>query len=326
MNNQKGISILICCYNSTSRLKPTLEHISKQQVDINIPWEVIVIDNNSSDGTGEYAIKIWQNLNCLIPFQVVDELISGLSNARKKGITTSKYEYILFCDDDNWLAPNYVNIAFNIMEKDKTIGLAGGWSTATSEIDLPPWFTQSPMFFAVGKQYKKTGIAENYLYGAGLILRYTCFRELTEKSFSFLLSDRKGNTLSSGGDVELCYAIQLLGYKLWYDEDLYFQHFMPSDRLTMKHYIKLRKGISKSDVILSAYKAVLNKHKKISIFNRFQIFIKFLIKIPFICFQYLFGDKTKAIINYYHYHYTLQYYAEYNEAWKKIQAWKKMIP
>jgi len=55
MQNNPGVSVIICCYNSVKRLPVTLAHLKSQVVFGQIPWEVIVIDNASTDRTAEVA-------------------------------------------------------------------------------------------------------------------------------------------------------------------------------------------------------------------------------------------------------------------------------
>ncbi len=55
-----GVSVIICCYNSSSRIIPTLQNLVKQRVPNHIPWEVIVVNNASTDNTGEVAKETWQ--------------------------------------------------------------------------------------------------------------------------------------------------------------------------------------------------------------------------------------------------------------------------
>src|SRR6185437_15848637 len=111
-----GISVIICCFNSAKRLAPTLEHLYKQK---NIPlssWEVIVVNNCSTDDTAPVAAQIWDSFPSHKPdFRVVDEQTPGLSSARQRGIDESRYGFVVFCDDDNWLDENYLSIALNIM-------------------------------------------------------------------------------------------------------------------------------------------------------------------------------------------------------------------
>jgi hypothetical protein len=71
--------------------------------------------------------------------------------------------------------------------------------------------------------------------------------------FKSLLSDRKGNLLSSGGDSELCFAIRLAGYSLYYQEDLKFRHFIPEGRLQWDYLVKLHKSFARSTPIIELY-------------------------------------------------------------------------
>jgi glycosyltransferase involved in cell wall biosynthesis len=135
----KGISVIICCYNSASRLPVTLKHLSQQNVDLVIPWEVIVVDNNSSDNTANIALSYWNASKTNTPLRVIEEKMPGLSFARKKGIREAQYEYIIFCDDDNWLSDNYIQQAYNLMEQHHFAAAFGGQSEAVSDIPIPEW-------------------------------------------------------------------------------------------------------------------------------------------------------------------------------------------
>ena len=54
-----GVSVVICCHNSTERLSPTLAHLAAQQVPDGVDWEVLLIDNMSTDGTADMARSLW---------------------------------------------------------------------------------------------------------------------------------------------------------------------------------------------------------------------------------------------------------------------------
>src|SRR6185437_11337360 len=99
-----GISVIICCYNSATRITPTLQHLFNQKGISLSSWEIIVVDNASTDNTCEKAIEIWESFGPGKPdFKVISEPTPGLSAARQKGINEALYDYVLFCDDDNWL-------------------------------------------------------------------------------------------------------------------------------------------------------------------------------------------------------------------------------
>ena len=88
--------MIICCYNSATRLPQTLKHLAEQQVPQDLNWEVIVVDNNSTDHTAEVAKDLWVQYGSPVNLKVVPEWNPGLSNARKKGVYEAKGEIIMF--------------------------------------------------------------------------------------------------------------------------------------------------------------------------------------------------------------------------------------
>jgi glycosyltransferase involved in cell wall biosynthesis len=51
-----GLSVIICCHNGASRLFATLSHLKAQQI-ANRQWEVLLVDNASTDGSGELRFR-----------------------------------------------------------------------------------------------------------------------------------------------------------------------------------------------------------------------------------------------------------------------------
>ena len=255
----QGVSVIICCYNSATRLPETLRHIANQITSVN--YEVIVVDNSSMDNTGDIAVEEWGKLSKSVVLNLVTETTPGLSAARAKGIATAKFEYLIFCDDDNWLAPNYVSDVYEMFEKDSTIGIIGGNGSPVTDSQLPFWFEKFIHGYAAFPQSDKSQFVSG-VYGAGMATRKTCFYVISDNNFESLLSDRKGETLSSGGDSELCYQFRLAGFKIWYDERLRFQHFIPAKRLNWEYLKKLHIGFAKSNVVLNLYDYALNTNGK----------------------------------------------------------------
>lgn len=250
------VSIIICCYNSVNRLQPTLEHLAKQQLQ-NVSTELIIVDNNSSDSTSSVAEQIWLLLGKPFGIAVVSEPKQGLSYARWRGIAEAVGKYVLFCDDDNWLQPDYVFKAYQIMESDTKLGALCGKNNACYEQQPEEWFMQYETALAVGHK----DIGTSYLtgsrvpWGAGLVMRKTFFDALQIAGFHSLLSDRSGKELSSGGDTELCYVARLMGYSWKYDESLQLTHYIPKDRITLEYLSKLYSGFGKAQVVITYFYA-----------------------------------------------------------------------
>ena len=254
---KNGISVVVCCYNSERRLPITLNHlINQKQTDFD--WEVIVVDNASTDGTFAISKEILSKVLPADKFKIVTEKNPGLSNARKRGYLTSQYNYLVFCDDDNWLNEDYLRIGFQQMEKNHSIGILGGKGEAVFEKAKPKWFDNYQINFAVGPQSSdSTEISETEtVYGAGFIVRKKIFETLDAIGFQSILSDRKGNDLMSGGDTELCYVCKYLGYKVAYSDKLRFKHFMANGRMSWEYLKKLYTGFGKMRLYTHAYKLI----------------------------------------------------------------------
>jgi glycosyltransferase involved in cell wall biosynthesis len=250
-----GISVIICCHNSAKNLPRTIEALAKQSKN-SFRWEIIIVDNNSTDNTKQVAIAEWNKYDITdIPFQVVEEKSPGLSAAREKGFQVSSYEFCLFCDDDNWLDASYVSNVFELMKSDPTIGVLGGIGEAVCEVTPPSWFDDLKGGYAVGKQADRSGDVTDrgYVYGAGATFRKSVYLALRKKGFQPLLSDRKGKVLSSGGDKELCYAYLLLGFKISYSSQLQFRHFIAKHKLSKDYATKMFLGFAAAQPILNLY-------------------------------------------------------------------------
>ncbi|MBK8983922.1 MAG: glycosyltransferase [Ignavibacteria bacterium] len=237
---KKGFSIIVCCYNSSELLRETIRSLCSLIYLKDFSAEIIIIDNASTDNTADIASGLLKEFESPFEFRIEYESKQGLSFARKKGIEVSGYDYILFCDDDNRLDENYLINSFRLMEGKNEIGALGGVSEPVSDIIFPDWFEDFKQSYSAGRQSESNGeiISELHsLWGAGLVLRRTAIEGLYNNGFHSLLSDRTGSSLTSGGDTELCYALRLAGWKIWFDDSLKLKHFLPGK----KTYLELFK-------------------------------------------------------------------------------------
>ena len=274
-----GISVIVCCYNSSLRLLPTLTHLAKQKTTI--PFEVIVVDNASNDDTFLNAQIMSSIFKSSVSFKVIKELQQGLSYARNKGIKEAAYEYIVFCDDDNWLEENYIQIAHDFLFNNPNYAAIGGKSEAVFEDGkIPPtWFKALEASYAVGVQGVEGNItSKGYLWGAGISLRKSLYVKVINNDFPLLLTGRKGTNLSSGEDTEFCLRCVLLGYEVYYTSKLQLQHFISSSRLSRDYSIKLLDGMKNTTEVLSKYFFYINVRKSNNNFkHKFRLLLKYLL-------------------------------------------------
>lgn len=288
----KGVTIIICTFNGEERLESTIRHIAKQNVPQHIKWEVILADNGSKDNTKAVALDEWSKYNLNnIPFHVLEETKPGKLYALQNAIYKAMYEYIIICDDDNWLANDYVFKAFNLLEANQNVAAAGGMGIPVTDGVLPQWFQHYHYAYAVGPQAEKKGLIKSrgILWGAGLITRRSIYLKMYKLYQSFL-PESKLNILSAE-DTEYCIRLQLKGYDLYYDPSLIYHHFISAFKLSTEFRDqKLLKGFKDSDEVLRKYYAAMRAYKKTK--GRWDIKLGLLLISPI---NYIFSfSKRRA--------------------------------
>jgi glycosyltransferase involved in cell wall biosynthesis len=214
----------------------------------------LVVDNASTDGTASLVKDVLDD--AVFDWQILKEDQPGLIHARLCGLHAAKYPILLYCDDDNSLDRNYLQIGYDLMKENMSIGALGGCGVPVFESEKPDWFDFYSHSFAVGPQSNKEGFLQEHpgeLYGAGTFFRKKPLLEFINNGLQMVMSGRKGKTLASGEDVEWCYLIQLLGYKVYYDHRLTFLHDMPEGRMNWSYYLRLKQGISSGVCRLLSY-------------------------------------------------------------------------
>jgi glycosyltransferase involved in cell wall biosynthesis len=263
----KGISIIICTHNGSKRIHDTLKSILNLNINKCFSIELLIINNNSKDDTISFCNDVL--VNSFIPFKILDELKPGLNNARIKGFSNATFEWVLFCDDDNILDKNYLNVLFEIIKSNSHLGAIGGCGIPFFLGQHPEWFSDFSHSYAVGPQAHSNGMMKigTSLYGACLAIRKKPILNLIEKNFTTTMTDRVGKKFTSGGDLELCYLIQLSGLSMYFDDRLIFQHKLNDSRLTWDYYKKLKAGIASGVGLLEPYHYIFkNDYKNSSLF------------------------------------------------------------
>lgn len=257
-----GVSVIICCYNSGLLIRKTLEHLNKQVFSHPIDWEILVINNASTDDTSKVTTHAATEFT-LTNVRLINEEKPGLTHARNRGIAESNFEYLLFCDDDNFLSSNYIQLAFDTMNSSPSIGVLGGQGLFLPEGPPKSWFAGlEQMNMAIGPQGDATGditFKKGCVYGAGMVVRKTGLKQIAALGITQFCSDRTGNKLLSAGDTELTYIFRLLGYRLYYHSDLKFDHLVSARKLTKDYIWKLYSGFKHTYPVTLAYVHVLGK-------------------------------------------------------------------
>ncbi|QNF26190.1 glycosyltransferase family 2 protein [Metabacillus elymi] len=103
------VSVIVPVFNCEKFLYKCIESICKQTYS-NI--EIIVVNDGSTDNTEKIVLKMKEQENRIIYYKQEN---SGPSEARNKGISLSKGEYLIFIDSDDTVEPSYIEMLLNEM-------------------------------------------------------------------------------------------------------------------------------------------------------------------------------------------------------------------
>jgi len=110
------ISVIIPAYNEEKYIAKCITSVKKQHG--NMQYEIIVVDNNSSDKTFTIANSMG--------VEVIKEMKKGVGAARKRGTQIAKGRYVLHLDSDSVIPPNYLIRVIQYFEHNSKVVCLGG--------------------------------------------------------------------------------------------------------------------------------------------------------------------------------------------------------
>lgn len=133
------LSLIICTYNREKYLQKTLDFINAQTLS-NDQFEVLIIDNNSSDSTKSIVEEYVKNHSNT---RYIFESKQGLSYARNTGYKEAQSDNLLYLDDDAYLNPEGLENLVDFINSDENLTIVGGRAIIKYPQSKPEWVTQS---------------------------------------------------------------------------------------------------------------------------------------------------------------------------------------
>lgn len=209
-----AVSLLFCTRNRAEHLKNCLDYIARQNSSCS--WELVVVDNGSSDGTGrilsEYAAKVQ------FPTNILYEGRKGKSRGLNQGLRVCRGDIIALIDDDCYVAPDYIDRVREIFH-DPRIGFAGGRVDLFDPTDYPITITTStstqPEFLA-----PRSYVLPGWILGANMMFR----RQVLEEIGGFDPEFGPGVRFSAGEDPDAQARASFAGWWGLYTPDAVVAH------------------------------------------------------------------------------------------------------
>jgi glycosyltransferase involved in cell wall biosynthesis len=212
--SQRMVSVIVCTHNRAHRLEQTLNSLRQMAVPVDLSWELVIVDNNSSDNTKEIIDRFASQSSLDVKY--VFERHQGLSCARNTGIHASSGNIIAFTDDDCIVDRHWItNISKEFRSDESTVGL-GGRVLLYDKMDRP---------VSIRLQKEREQLLSIYRILKLFIGCNMAFARPVFDSIGLFDTDfGAGARFASSEDLDFLYRVYKKGLKIIYSPDVLVYH------------------------------------------------------------------------------------------------------
>ncbi|PKN16427.1 MAG: hypothetical protein CVU66_01040 [Deltaproteobacteria bacterium HGW-Deltaproteobacteria-23] len=220
-------SVVVCTYNREDLLADCLESLACQTFNP-AQYEVIVVDNNSSDNTARVAADfVVGKAN----FRLIAEPQQGLSHARNRGLAEAMGEYVAFIDDDARAPENWLETAARIIVEHSP-DIFGGPALPIFGCETPVWYKEN---YGIRGDRGETGWLKNgFIVGTNIFFS----KELLDEYGGFDPElGMKGDSIGYHEETALVHRAFAEGRKVYYSKELLVNDRVPDYKLSPVYFI-----------------------------------------------------------------------------------------
>jgi glycosyltransferase involved in cell wall biosynthesis len=227
------ISIAICTWNRCRLLQQTLQSLLDARLPDGVSWQVVLVDNNSTDNTK----AIIESFESELPIDYVFEAKQGHSVSRNTAIANATGDYIIWTDNDVIVGDDWLVQYARAFQAHPQTAYFGGPIIPVFESGMPDWlgatWEKCKSVFAerdLGPQERSLG-AGVFPYGANFAIRTDI-----QKQFLFDTTDgRKANSMLGDDEIAVLRRVDAQGFQGHWVPKANVKHIIPDDRATTKY-------------------------------------------------------------------------------------------
>jgi glycosyltransferase involved in cell wall biosynthesis len=228
------LSVIICTYNGAARLGDVLYCLSVQTGLLRHSWELLIVDNASTDGTAELLPELTREFPAAV--RLLQEPQPGKANALRTAFHAANGEYFCIVDDDNLLGPDYLASGIQFLDGNSDAALIGGRTLPRFPHNVIPPTDFQDRYAAFLACHDKGDhlIWDETPPGAGQMGRAFLMRGIYQH-IGTRLEDRVGEGVGCCEDLEKGEICKRLGWRTAHVPSLRLQHVMSARRLTPEY-------------------------------------------------------------------------------------------
>ncbi len=229
------ITVAVCCFNAAHYLPNLIEKLSIQECSI--PFEVLIINNNSNDNTQEVIARLVEVHN--VTLRLVNEFEQGIAFARNRAIQESlSSRYLAFIDADELPRKFWLQAAINVLIDDEIDCVGGKISVSISS--RPKWLSDDllPFYGEVNYSDQRFKIYElsTPIWSGNIAYNMRIFLQGLRFDTRY---NRKGNALGGGEDSMMFRYLLQNNFKLIYEPRMEILHLIPDAKIKRSYFLKI---------------------------------------------------------------------------------------
>jgi glycosyltransferase involved in cell wall biosynthesis len=242
-----NITVAICTWNQCESLRAALAQMTRLSVPSTIRWDLLVVDNNCTDGT----TTMIDTFRGRLPVRVLSESRPGASHARNRALREAHGDFIVFTDDDvlvdeGWLAA-FATATSRFPDAAAYGGPITPWFLTPPDPDLCAAFPSLASGFCGLEQPISAGpmTADAHLWGANMAFRRAAIAGLT---FDPALGPSP-TSLSRGEDVVFLSRLRARGGVAVWCPSMHVKHCVAPARMTLAYVTRFSFGKGREHVL-----------------------------------------------------------------------------
>lgn len=222
------VTVALCSWNRSALLRKTLEHFTLLEPANEFEWELLVVDNNSTDETPDVLAEYVTRL----PLRCLREPLPGKSNAANLAVREARGEYILWTDDDVLVAPDWVRQYVAAFQRYPDADVFGGRIDPWFEGTPPRWLAQgfraiAGVYAAMDLDYSEGPAPDNFFpFGANMAIKRAAH---LRHPFDNRIGPRPGSSIR-GEEWMLVRELRRAGAEVVWVPEARVEHFIPRAR------------------------------------------------------------------------------------------------
>lgn len=235
----KKLTFAFCTYNRAERLENLVTAMRSQTCPV--PYEILAINNNSSDDTSKILTKLSQLPGT--PLRWVTEPIQGIVAARNRAINEAlNSDVLVFIDDDETPQSNILEAAAQAIFDEGAQCAGGKVYVDFSQYCRPTWLEDELLGFLAAVDYGNTAFwiedPSTPIWTANIAYDMRLFRDNPTLRFDKRY-DRKGKAIGGGEDVAMFKSLLSQKARIRYIPDMAVIHAVEPWRLNRCYFLKL---------------------------------------------------------------------------------------